>query len=40
MGKGKGNFDYYVVEVKLGCIMFEFDGVFCEVVVEVLWLVV
>lgn len=36
MGKGKGNLDHYVAEVKPGRIMFELDGVSREVAVEAL----
>lgn len=36
MGKGKGNLDHYVAEVKPGRIMFELDGVPREVAVEAL----
>lgn len=36
MGKGKGNLDHYVAEVKPGRIMFELDGVTQEVAVEAL----
>lgn len=40
MGKGKGVLSYWVVVVCLGCIMFEVDGVFYEIVKEVFCLVV
>lgn len=36
MGKGKGNLDHYVAQVKAGRIMFELDGVPREVAVEAL----
>ena len=36
MGKGKGNLDHYVAEVKPGRIMFELDGVPRDVAVEAL----
>lgn len=36
MGKGKGNLDHYVAEVKPGRIMFELDGVPRAVAVEAL----
>ena len=36
MGKGKGNLDHYVAEVKPGRIMFELDGVPREVAEEAL----
>ena len=36
MGKGKGNLDHYVAQVKAGRIMFELDGVPRDVAVEAL----
>lgn len=39
MGFGKGVFEYWVVVVKLGCIMFELGGVVEEIVCEVMCLV-
>lgn len=33
-GKGKGNVEYWVAEVKPGCVMFELEGVAKEVAVE------
>lgn len=33
-GKGKGNVEYWVAEVKPGCVMFELEGVTREVAVE------
>lgn len=40
MGKGKGLVDCWICKVKLGCIMFEIDGVFEDIVCEVLCFVV
>jgi len=36
MGKGKGNLDHYVAQIKAGRIMFELDGVSKEVAFEAL----
>jgi len=36
MGKGKGNLDHYVAQIKAGRIMFELDGVPRDVAVEAL----
>lgn len=33
-GKGKGNVEYWVAEVKPGCVMFELEGVTKEIAVE------
>lgn len=33
-GSGKGNVEYWVAEVKRGCVMFEMDGVTSEVAAE------
>jgi len=33
-GKGKGNVEYWVAEVKPGCVMFELDGVPKELAIE------
>ena len=37
-GKGKGNVEYWVAEVKPGCVMFELEGVTRETAVEALTL--
>src|SRR3989338_3425758 len=35
-GKGKGNVEYWVAEVKPGCVMFELDGISKEIAHEAL----
>lgn len=40
MGNGKGNLEYYVVEIQLGKMFYEMDGVIEELVCEVFCLVV
>ena len=35
-GKGKGNVEYWVAEVKPGCVMFEIDGITKEIAHEAL----